>query len=660
MNRSILSIFLLIILTSIVLRFLLAYPTSPDSYLHYTIGRYIVDNHHIPTHNQLSFKSVEPSLELIPHSWLTDVIFYIFQGISPYAPIFGLLVPTAFLALFLIYRTLHALHVPQELAISSLSLYGLLLTIYWRVHPLIFATLLCTLLVLFYIRAVLGERKYWYFIPLVIVLYANSAGGFIIIPLLFLLSVFLFNLLITSLSFAIKDLKIYTTKRYLSDSFFTCILGCIGALLNPSGYKIILYGPLLYALLARKWFSTLGGILTATNSNVIRNTPSTLPYAMFLSLSLVVCVGLAVLLIRNPKKFIREFLPYIPVLTLLSFGFFWIRFIPISGIAIGIFIGLILMNFSGKWAPLIRTLFLTICTSYALVYLLLFPKLLSIPFPTHLTNYIKKNTFKLNILSTYEYTGYASYFAYPAKASIDAQDDLFDENETIVPYSDIDPVSGDFFDNIASTYSINTVFTSKGADYLTSTLSNHPDWSLYYLDVQGFVFAKKDSVPPSFDKENSLSSLNLQRNLGYDPENATSAAQQLERFVRKNPESALARGQLASIYRLGKRFSQAEAILRTVPEDQWDLTMMTEMGRLKAAQGLCVESETYLLQAVNQRKEQNISKAILDLAVLYAGCFGDKEKAAHYFKRYNSFVIPSNERDFVKKLMHDFDITLEN
>lgn len=121
----------------------------------------------------------------------------------------------------------------------------------------------------------------------------------------------------------------------------------------------------------------------------------------------------------------------------------------------------------------------------------------------------------------------------------------------------------------------------------------------------------------------------------------------------------MARGQLASIYRYLGQFPEAEESLDSIPRSEWSYIMYTEMGRLKAAQGQCEESELNFLQALQDRKEQTYSRSILDLAVLYALCFKDTEKSKHYFDRYYSFQLAPAERERVRSLANELGISID-
>jgi tetratricopeptide (TPR) repeat protein len=178
------------------------------------------------------------------------------------------------------------------------------------------------------------------------------------------------------------------------------------------------------------------------------------------------------------------------------------------------------------------------------------------------------------------------------------------------------------------------------------------------LDYSGFLFTDAGMITDECAREHSLLSLNMQRNLGFNPEVATASAQELEHFTDQYPESTLALGQLATIYRYQHQLDKAAQTLQRIPMDKWNYLVEIEMGRIQAAQGNCRVAEQHFLKALDQRDEKVFSRAVLDLAVLYAVCLKDTARAEHYLNRYNSFVLSPAEREQVRQLAAELGIKL--
>ena len=177
-----------------------------------------------------------------------------------------------------------------------------------------------------------------------------------------------------------------------------------------------------------------------------------------------------------------------------------------------------------------------------------------------------------------------------------------------------------------------------------------------YFDENGALFIHKTRATPTLLEKHELQHVRLERNLGFDPETATESAAELEAFTTKYPQNYFAVGQLATIYRLTQQFDLADQTLTRIPSEHRNFATYTEMGRLDAARGLCKSAEENFLIALGFRNEKNYSRTILDLGVLYAGCFEDKAKAKHYFQRYNSFLITTSEREKLHALAKEFGI----
>ena len=204
----------------------------------------------------------------------------------------------------------------------------------------------------------------------------------------------------------------------------------------------------------------------------------------------------------------------------------------------------------------------------------------------------------------------------------------------------------------------NTLLIQRDFGLLPATLSQTPNWSLVYFNTDALLYVKTSSVSDDFLKDHALKYIDFGRNLGFDPAKGQEAIRELTQFINRYPDNVEAIGQLASIYRITGDFSSAQKLLDTIPEAKRTYAVNTEFGRVSAAQGHCVEAERYFLKALKEKPEMMFSRTVLDLAVLYAGCFKDTKTAAHYFSRFDSYQLPPDERERVRVLMKDFDITL--
>lgn len=640
------------------LRYLFLNPISPDSWTHMAIGRIIVEQNSIPRHAEISFKQSSPSLEWISHSWLSDAIIFLSSSIDLRLGTLLLLIPILAATILFLYLILKSLNQSDFAIFTTVSAVTIIFTSFFRLHPL--SLILPLLLVLFYsyCKWYQNDKKYIVLWPIVFVLWANLAGGFIFIPALFCICIVITEL-VRAIGFKEKH------GPSLTDVFkLSAILGAsfVASLFNPLGLRIWFYIFTLIGILQTKdWLSTLPGSLLVINQSFIRQSASSLTQFVFVIYAGIIILSSFILIVHRKLLFVKQLLIYIPCMVLLLLGFLWIRFIPLSALAAAPAFGFILTTVTDtKTKGRIFQYMICACLLTLGLYVLFFPpRSFEFTYPQTQVDLLKKFDLPRNTLTTPDLTGFVLYNLPERKVLLDAHDDLFDENETLGILYLPNQISPETLDYLTKTFSINTVLVSKDLGGFSTAFNQYPNFSLLYFDYDGFLFVKGDEMPQKFIEENSLLSLDLSRNLGFNPEVATASAKELESFTKKYPNNKLALGQLATIYRYQDNPARAEQTLLKIPRDKWDYIVLTEMGRIKASQGACKESEAYYLEALKDRREQTFSRAILDMAVLYALCFNDKEQAEHYFNRYNSFILDPAEREKVRALAEEMGIELQ-
>lgn len=655
---NLLSIFLFIIVSTSIVRYVFLFPISPDSYIHLGIGKFIIEKNFIPQHTDISFKKTSLSLEWITHSWLSDSIIYLSSEKHLQTGVALLILPILFITLFIIYQICKLYEVNKQTIFIVLSTCMLLSLTFLKLHPILLTLPLSSLILLIYFLYKKKNKFIILILPLIFLLWANMYGGLIIIPAIICLS-----MLISEIYYLYIH-KDRFSKVFPSFLLFLIVLSIslVLTLLNPYTFRIWLYTLSAIAILQTKsWLSTLPGSLLLINQSFIREPTSTLLQFSFLIYAGYITISVFILIVYKRFTFINQAFIFLPCLIGLMFGFFWIRLIPLSVMLSSPLFGYLIQDYANSHKK-IGAYFMSaiaLCITTVSIYVLIYPpRSIITEYPQKQIDLIKKYNLPGNILTTPDITGFLLYNDINKKVLLDAQDDFFDENETLGILYLGNVVKEQSLQNIISTNNVNTALVSKDIGGLAMAFNKHSDFSLLYLDYDGFLFVDKGTMLPEFISDNSILSIDLSRNLGFNPQVATASAKELENFISKYPESKLAIGQLASIYRYLDRPEDAELTLLKIPKDKWDYIVYTEMGRIKAVQGKCIESENYYLQALNDRREQKYSRAILDLAVLYALCFKDKEKATHFFNRYNSFILDPLERENVRQLSHDLQINL--
>jgi len=659
-NFSIIIVFALLSLCAIgVLRTTLKNPLAPDSWLHFGVGRYVIDQKRIPTHSDLSIKKVEPVLEYVSHSWLADTLLYVSTATSIELGSF-ILLPFFILAhSFLLFDIGEFLRIRRSVRLVGIGIAILAVLPFWKLHPFILLPSLMLLLVDGYLRfKQIKTVTAFAMIATGIYLWANISGGFLFIPVAILIFCCLYEFITT---------KYILHKKPSFQLLTITIIGILATLLTPNGIRLWIYNVTVIGLIdSRKWYSTLAGALEAANTSSVKIAPPSLPYIITLVYILFVLISVGYLLSAHRKRIGSTLTPLLPFLPLLALPFLWIRFIPfaiITTIPIFFIISEFTISAIQKTAPLMLRYLTGVIFFFGaciIITLWIYPQdTLSIRPPKEQFDLIEKYYTSRVVLPSTDIVGYSYFRLYPTRGFIDAQDDLYDDHDKIALYSGYSAVTEQSMQPLMSEYEFSTIIVSKENDYLTGYFSTHPDWLLVYLDYNGVLFVKRATAAETLISTYGLPSLDLTIDLGVQKDRIDQAIDELTRFTKNAPQSTLALGQLATLYRAKGKLDLAEQTLYRIPDGNWNFVTMTELGRVKAAQGKCSEAEALFLTALSLRDERNVSKTTFDLAILYAICLHDEEKAKHYFKRYTSYPIPPYERERATEIMKKYILKID-
>jgi hypothetical protein len=356
------------------------------------VGKIIVREHHIPHHNDISFKKTDVSLEWISHSWLSDSIMYIAANSDIRIGTVLLVIPIFIGTLYVLYLVCKHLKFSVNITLLSLSIASLILASFYRLHPLTLVSPLIPLLFLMYLKWRDGFEKIIFVWPIIFILWSNLAGGFVFIPFLFCLVIVvaeLIRLILFPEAFPARSHKV----RVFAFLVLAFVLSAGASLINPLFARIWFYVFTLIGVLnTKQWMSTLPGSLLIINQNFIRQSPSAILQVGFLAYSVVIIFTVVVSSITKRLTFIRQMLMFTPCFLILSLGFLWIRLIPLSTLASLPVAAAILTQFTSYKKPP-QSLIIPIITlsAYVLaVYILLFPPR-SFDFPLPITQALSKN-----------------------------------------------------------------------------------------------------------------------------------------------------------------------------------------------------------------------------------------------------------------------------
>ncbi len=209
-----------------------------DFWWHIATGRYIVDNGHLPNADPISFTSVLPENSnlyperekfILTQYWLAQSLMYVlYQKFG--ATGIGLLRTILLLgALYAVYRALNKRGVAPYITYLSLFLAASSLNRFFGDRPVLFTicfSVVCFVMVDDFVRK---KSKAFYFLPILMLAWANLHGGFIL------------GIAIVLVFMAIECAKLifgrssFTTKEKII--FFSVLLLAIGASgINPNGF----------------------------------------------------------------------------------------------------------------------------------------------------------------------------------------------------------------------------------------------------------------------------------------------------------------------------------------------------------------------------------------------------------------------------------------
>ena len=172
--------------------FSLYHRADPDYWWHLRTGQIIVQEHVIPRHDQFSFTVAGSSW--IPAEWLSEAIIYSLDRLVGYFGTALIFAAIAALSLAVIHRLLLRLEVPRRATLLLVGLAGLASVPYWAVRPQVFTFLFVAIFLrALFLRYREGRGHLWY-LPLLMLPWANLHGGFILG--LLLLAVFAVSLIV--------------------------------------------------------------------------------------------------------------------------------------------------------------------------------------------------------------------------------------------------------------------------------------------------------------------------------------------------------------------------------------------------------------------------------------------------------------------------------
>ncbi len=191
---------------------------------HLTLGNYILDSRSIPRNDIFSFSKAGDSLT--PHEWLSDVLFAL---VYRSANLDGVVWMTALViaaTMWLIYYYSSKISGMSILAAAAAVLGAAASSLHWLTRPHIFTIFLTIIWTIELDRMRLGEKRSWFILPIIMLVWVNLHGAFFA------------GLLIWLCYFVGLIIERGTSWNEIKPFLWVGITSFLITLLNPDGFGI--------------------------------------------------------------------------------------------------------------------------------------------------------------------------------------------------------------------------------------------------------------------------------------------------------------------------------------------------------------------------------------------------------------------------------------
>ena len=206
-----------------------------DTGFHIMIGRFFLENGHVPVQDIFSF--TVPGKEWVAFSWGTGLIFALMDSIMQLNGVVLICILLILVTLYITYKLLMKWKI--NFFIIALSIFALtsLTSIHWLARPHLF-TIFLTCLTFYLLELAKDNNKYYYPIPIIMMIWVNMHPGFI--SGFFLLILYLVGNLIELLMTKDQD-DVITYNKRLKTLGIILIASFLLTLLNPYGLSSYYY-----------------------------------------------------------------------------------------------------------------------------------------------------------------------------------------------------------------------------------------------------------------------------------------------------------------------------------------------------------------------------------------------------------------------------------
>ncbi len=457
-----------------------------DTGYHIRAGEFILDTHTVPRHDIFSYQT--PPIPWTAHEWLSEVVMALIHrafGLTGIVIFFAFVIAITY---YLLFKRILADRSNILVAVLVIMLVIGSSQIHWLARPHIFSLLLTVLWYGLLDDFQYYNKNYLYVLPLIMLLWVNLHGGYIIAFVI--TGIYLLGNLLKSFSSAGKEKSEYREKtKFLGLAILASLLA---SLINPHGYHILLFP---FKLTSNKLI--MDSVMEFLSPNFHESMIFT--YLLFFML--------AVLAIS------RQNLNVIELVLVLLFSYISLysaRYIPLFGIIAAPILtrqgDLILKQYPGRFTAFLgkRAERIASVDESARGYIWPVASVLLVVFlvaagkaeyrfdenikPVAAVEFLKKEHIKGNMFNNDEFGDYIIYETWPAyKVFIDGRSDMYGEERMKEYFKVIRIEEG--WEKVLKKYEINwIIYDTKSV--LSRFLLERKDWKLVYSDKVANIFMK--------------------------------------------------------------------------------------------------------------------------------------------------------------------------
>jgi hypothetical protein len=486
------------------------------------MGRDEVASPELPSGNNSRFWSMNLKL-----NWLSQLIFYFVYLLTGFTGI-GILKSAIFvLAYFVLYLAMLRRGAGRLSSFFVLCLVAVIGVDFNYSRPQIFSFLLfpCTLYALYDFRR--GGRSI-YFLPLIILIWANLHGGFILgVLIIFAFTFAEFLKYLLNNKFGMFNFSSLSRQRLKTLVIFSIGSG-IASLINPISYKVFLF-PLIQE---RSLFATIEEY----------HRPMLYEYHAYWFMLVLVIISILILVKKRDLDLSELFLAVIVILPSLK----GIRYIIFFALGTGVFLAYSMTYASTRlkeWGPFKKivnspklsgmnlknslSLLLVFLSVIILIKTAASGKVLKLEvgenrYPSGAVAFIQKNEISGNMFNPYNWGGYLVWQLYPDYRVFiygrSLNETAFFHYNQILKAEKGNKAGMPLWKRLLTAYNVNFVLTSAVSSSgniipLVDMLYADDEWKLVYADGKSVIFLKDSLANQNFIKKYQVSKEELDKEI---------------------------------------------------------------------------------------------------------------------------------------------------